>query len=148
MGLVGPGYVGSSQTRNRTCIPCIGRQSLNHWTMKEVLSPVFKWVQELYHLPIWAFCVVLGCTWVYWVVSSWKVVSWAGSLCVGLFEDGLGGLLSCVTWADVTLVSCLTSCLLHSFFFAPCQWLGCRGPTVPSNSLEVSKGWFFSGCAL
>ena len=24
-------------TRNRTCTPCIGRQSVNHWTTKEVL---------------------------------------------------------------------------------------------------------------
>lgn len=52
--------------------------------------------------------------------------------------------LVCVMWADVALVSCLRFCLLHSFFFAPCQWLGPRDPTVPSNSLEVSKDCFFS----
>ena len=27
----------SSQTRNRTCTPCLGRQSLNHWPTREVL---------------------------------------------------------------------------------------------------------------
>ena len=26
----------SSPTRDRTCTPCIGRQSLNHWTTREV----------------------------------------------------------------------------------------------------------------
>ena len=29
-------YVGSSWTRDQTCVPCIGRQILNHWTTKEV----------------------------------------------------------------------------------------------------------------
>ena len=27
----------SSPTRDRTCIPCIGTQILNHWTTREVL---------------------------------------------------------------------------------------------------------------
>ena len=26
----------SSPTRDQTCSPCIARQSLNHWTMREV----------------------------------------------------------------------------------------------------------------
>ena len=28
----------SSPTRDQTCIPCIGRQILNHWTTREVPS--------------------------------------------------------------------------------------------------------------
>ena len=28
----------SSQTRARTCVPCIGRQILNHWTTREAPS--------------------------------------------------------------------------------------------------------------
>ena len=35
-GLVVPRHVGSSQTRDRTCVPCIGRRILNHWTTREV----------------------------------------------------------------------------------------------------------------
>ena len=35
-GLVAPWHVGSSWTRNQTCVPCIGRQILNHWTIREV----------------------------------------------------------------------------------------------------------------
>ena len=35
MGLVAPWHVGSSQTRDQTLVPCIGRQILNHWTTRE-----------------------------------------------------------------------------------------------------------------
>ena len=29
------GHVGSSRTRDRTCIPCIGRRILSHWTTRK-----------------------------------------------------------------------------------------------------------------
>ena len=35
MGLVAPWHVGSSQTRARTRVPCIGRQILNHCATRE-----------------------------------------------------------------------------------------------------------------
>ena len=35
-GLVAPRHVGSSQTRARTCVPCIGRWILNHCATREV----------------------------------------------------------------------------------------------------------------
>ena len=35
-GLVVPRHVESSQTRDQTQVPCIGRQILNHWTTREV----------------------------------------------------------------------------------------------------------------
>ena len=35
-GLVAPWHVGSSQTRARTRVPCIGRRILNHCTTREV----------------------------------------------------------------------------------------------------------------
>ena len=35
-GLVACWHVGSSQTRGRTCVPCIGRWVLNHRTTREV----------------------------------------------------------------------------------------------------------------
>ena len=38
MGLVALQHVESSQTRNQTCVSCIGRQTLNHWTTREVPS--------------------------------------------------------------------------------------------------------------
>ena len=34
-GLVAPRHVGSSWTRARTCVPCIGRRSLNHCATRE-----------------------------------------------------------------------------------------------------------------
>ena len=38
VGLVSPWHVGSSQIRDRTHIPCIGRQILNHQTTREAQS--------------------------------------------------------------------------------------------------------------
>ena len=34
-GPAAPRHVGSSQTRARTCVPCIGRQTLNHCATRE-----------------------------------------------------------------------------------------------------------------
>ena len=39
--LVAPGHVGSSQTRARTRVPCIGRQILNHCATREALYTSF-----------------------------------------------------------------------------------------------------------
>ena len=41
-GLVSPQHVGSSQTRDQTCVPCIGRRILNLWTTREVPSHKFE----------------------------------------------------------------------------------------------------------
>ena len=40
-GLVAPRHVGSSQTRARTHVPCIGRQTLNHCATREALYFLF-----------------------------------------------------------------------------------------------------------
>ena len=40
--LVAPRHVGSSWTRARTCVPCIGRRILNHCTTREVLITFFN----------------------------------------------------------------------------------------------------------
>ena len=37
-GLAAPWHVGSSWTKDRICIPCTGRQILNHWTSRKVPS--------------------------------------------------------------------------------------------------------------
>ena len=39
--LVALQHVESSQTRNRTCVPCIGRLILNHWITRDVLITSF-----------------------------------------------------------------------------------------------------------
>ena len=40
-GLVAPRHVGSSQTRARTRVPCIGRQILNHCATREAQQVAF-----------------------------------------------------------------------------------------------------------
>ena len=42
MGLVAPWHVGSFETRDRTHVPSISSQILNHWTIREALFLVFK----------------------------------------------------------------------------------------------------------
>ena len=46
MGLVAPRHVGSSQTRARTRVPCIGRQTLNHCVTSE--APIFSFLRNLH----------------------------------------------------------------------------------------------------
>ena len=41
-GLVAPWHVGSSRTRARTRVPCIGRRILNHCATREVLTITLK----------------------------------------------------------------------------------------------------------
>ena len=47
MGLVAPQHVGSSQTRARTRVPCIGRQILNHCATREAPWNIFYKVKYL-----------------------------------------------------------------------------------------------------
>ena len=42
MGLATPRHVGSSRTGARTCVPCIGRQTLNHRATREARGIFFK----------------------------------------------------------------------------------------------------------
>ena len=46
-GLVAPWHVESSQTRARTCVPCIGRWILNHCATRETPMSLYfiKWYQ-------------------------------------------------------------------------------------------------------
>ena len=48
MGLVAPRHVGSSQTRARTCVPCISRQILNHCATRETLKYLFIYLFTFY----------------------------------------------------------------------------------------------------
>ena len=45
-GLVVLRHMESSWTRDRTCVPCIGRRIPNHWTNREVHFPIIL----MYHL--------------------------------------------------------------------------------------------------
>ena len=41
-GFIAPRHVGSSRTRARTCVPCIGRWTPNHCTTREALCDHFQ----------------------------------------------------------------------------------------------------------
>ena len=51
-GLVAPWHVGSSQIRARTCVPCIGRQILNHCATREAPNDILKLMYIKYQLTI------------------------------------------------------------------------------------------------
>ena len=57
-GLAAPRHVGSSQTRARTRVPCIGRQTLNHCATREALN-FFKNL-FIYFWLCWVFVSVQG----------------------------------------------------------------------------------------
>ena len=84
-GLVAPQHVGSSWIMDRTGVPCIARQILNHWTNREALVVSFytyslstqgaflSWMNvEFYHafflhLLIWSYMVlyIFMCIYIY-----------------------------------------------------------------------------------
>ena len=49
MGLVAPWHADSPWTRDRTTVPCIGRQILIHWTTREFLDIyfIYFWMVEV-----------------------------------------------------------------------------------------------------
>ena len=89
-GLVAPRHVGSSQTRARTRVPCIGRQILNHCTTRETLivhflnSFFFK-----FHIPLFRVLYliapqseILGDLSLLFIDSADSHSRWLVSLCV------------------------------------------------------------------
>ena len=50
-GLAAPQHVGSSQTRDRTCVPCSSRQILNCRTTREIQGQHFKLQREAKSMP-------------------------------------------------------------------------------------------------
>ena len=52
MGLVALWHVESSQTRDQTHAPCIGRRILNHWTPRDAHREDFKGLVR--SLSVWA----------------------------------------------------------------------------------------------
>ena len=51
-GLVAPRHVGSSQTRARTRVPCIGRQILNHCATREA-PPAIYLIAKMFECLLW-----------------------------------------------------------------------------------------------
>ena len=65
-GLVAPWHVGSSQTRARTRVPCIGRQTLNHCATREAHCSFFKLKKNFFNWSI----VNLQC-FSFWCTAKW-----------------------------------------------------------------------------
>ena len=66
-GLVAPRHVGSSQTRARTRVPCIGRQIPNHCTTREAPTPgifIHSWgeykIKEPFWKAVWQFLIKIN----------------------------------------------------------------------------------------
>ena len=88
--------VGSSWTRNWTCIPCISRQILNHWTPREVLG----------NNP---WCWKISTTFIA-IVHHISVRAEPTSVCVHLLQNATCGRLSIKTshmneWAKVQIMT-------------------------------------------
>ena len=64
---------GTARTRDRTCVPCIGRQILNHWTTREVQLPVFYYTHfnnEKIKPHSTNLCMIAPIKWQKWNVMS------------------------------------------------------------------------------
>ena len=70
-GLAAPRHVGSSRTRTRTCVPCIGRRILNHCATREV--PIIIFLNKFIYL----FLAALGlccCTRAFSSCGEWGLL--------------------------------------------------------------------------
>ena len=76
MGLVAPRHVGSSWTRARTRVPCIGRQILNHCTTREVpTSPFLNGVFLMCFFCLFVYIFIYLFFWLCWVFISVRGLS-------------------------------------------------------------------------
>ena len=122
MGLVAPWHVGSSRTRARTCVPCIGRWILNHCAPGK--SQFICFLKKLNYLFICLFiCLCL----VFVVVRGLSLVADSGGYsllrCAGfswwlLLLRSVGsrcaGFSSCDVRASVVVAHWLSSCGLRA----------------------------------
>ena len=61
----------SSLTRDQTCTPCIGRESLNHWTAREVPQiAIFKKTRKWTFGSVSAVIAFSGFNWAYYMMIS------------------------------------------------------------------------------
>ena len=92
-GPVAPRHVGSSQTRARTRVPCIGRQILNHCATREAQFPHF-----FFFLNIYLSLAALGLHCCAWAFSScreqWLLLLWStGSVVVAHGLQNVGSVV-------------------------------------------------------
>ena len=77
MGPVAPRHVGSSQTRARTRVPCIGRQIPNHCATREAQPLMsFKQGSERIKISSWKITLDIG-----WRQQPWRQGKWLIGQC-------------------------------------------------------------------
>ena len=78
-----PQHVGSSWTRDRTCVPCIGRQILNHWTTREVPRSVNFWSSR----TTWEACSKCSVSVIYCCVTHCPRSQWLKTTASSLLRN-------------------------------------------------------------
>ena len=87
MGLAALQHVGPYQTKDQTCIPCIGRHILNHWTTRDAQSPFYYCIHVHFCLQLLIFPLYkcsnvsnivfsLLLQWGLHVIQSWNWKCW------------------------------------------------------------------------
>ena len=122
MGLVAPRHVGSSQTRARTRVSCIGRQILNHCTTREALLSLFE--QNSVLISAGLLCVCAG--------------SLFSHLSLFIWQDIFSGLYHSFIWYLLNSAVCQVRCRtlwsitvsthgswIHFFFFLSAESFSC-----------------------
>nr|XP_058937939.1 sodium-coupled monocarboxylate transporter 1 isoform X2 [Kogia breviceps] len=101
-GLVAPRHVGSSRTRARTRVPCVGRRTLNHCATREarfanillrILASIF--VRDIVTgFNLWGAVVATGvvCTF-YCTMGGLKAVIWTDVFQVGIMVAGFASVI-------------------------------------------------------
>ena len=106
-GPAAPRHVGSSQTRARTRVPCIGRQTLNHCATREA-QHIFTLTNLYFFIYLWLRWVFVAACGLSLVVASggYSSLRYTCFFCFGARALGMGasvvvahGLSSCGSWA-------------------------------------------------
>ena len=133
--------VGSSQTRDTTRVPCIGRWILNHWIPREVLEETYltkgeSWSKNTHHfffwilfIYIWLLCIIIALHRLSLFVMSrgfsllrWLLLLWSS----GFRHTGFSG---CGTWAWLS----------HSVWDLPRPWIKPLSPALAGGFLTIGS---------
>ena len=134
-GLVTSRHVGSSQTRARTCVPCIGRQILNHCATREALFVHLDSSTALF--------------WLLWLCNTfWIQEVWVLQICSSFSKKFL---VFGVTWFHINFVFCFFLFLQkmplgfwqYTYFYAHQVYGSCGYPSPVGSwfGLRRHRGW-------
>ena len=121
----------SSMTRDQTCTPCI--ESLNHWTTRKVLGPLFLFVSLIPPVEVYQFCASFQKTsscfhWVvllvFWCLIIFFFFFWPEVFIYLFFSFFLFFFFFLISWRLITLQYCSGFChtltwISHGFTCVP-----------------------------